>query len=314
VSDFSASVLTASVLIPSSGRPGVLEATLEALCHQDIPRDEFEVIVVDDGARPPLAARVDPYRERLAVRTVRREPGRQPGGPAAARNAAAALARSPLLIFLDDDCAPDPGWLRAYRDAFEQAPDCALAGPIVNGLPDDRYAEACHVVFGYLYSRHVEGRGTTTGAPFVISANFGVPAALFASVGGFDERFSLASEDRMFSAEWLRAGRKFRAVPGAVVRHYRPLTLRSFLAQQYRYGRGGMIFRKEIRACGPALPAAEGISFYFRLLMTPLRRPTRGRRVSLFLLVALSQAATAAGYAREWGRPPLLPRGDRVAL
>jgi GT2 family glycosyltransferase len=286
----------ASILIPSSGRAQTLELTLDALCRQTVPPSEFEVVVVDDGANPPLAQRLAPYSERLALRSMRLERA----GPGAARNAASKVAAAPLLVLLDDDCVPVPGWLEAYLDAFAQAPDCALAGPIANGLPDDHFAEAYHLIFGYLYSRHVAQTSGKSSAPFVISANFAASAHSFRSVGGFEESFRVAAEDRMFSETWARHGKAFRAVPNAIVYHVRPLTLASYVAQQYRYGRGGMIFRRTLGKRGwPARRFEQG-SFYRDLLRTAFQQPEFGRRILLFLLLILSQAAIAAGYLAEY--------------
>ena len=275
--------------------------TLEALCRLEAAPDSFEVIVTDDGAIPPLDERLRPYRNRLPLRVLRLERM----GPGAARNAAARVAASRLLIFLDDDCVPDPRWLKAYLQAHSEAADCALAGPILNGLPRDLYSEACHLIFGYLYSRHIVESGAhapATRSPFVISANFGVSADLFRSVGEFDEEFQVAAEDRMFSEKWARSSHGFRAVPDAIVRHHRPLTLAGFLAQQFRYGRGGMIFRRAVHDRGWPRKPAESISFYRGLLFTAFRHPGRLRRLALFLLLALSQVAIAAGYAAESAR------------
>jgi GT2 family glycosyltransferase len=273
-----------------------LELTLDALCRQSVPAAEFEVVVVDDGANPPLQQRLAPYSERLSLRSIRLERG----GPGAARNAAAKVAAAPLLVLLDDDCVPVPGWLEAYLDAFAEAPDCALAGPIANGLPDDDFAEAYHLIFGYLYSRHVAHSSGESSAPFVISANFAASADAFRSVGGFEESFQVAAEDRMFSENWARHGKAFRAVPTAIVYHHRPLTLTSFLAQQYRYGRGGMIFRRTLGERGWSARRFEQGSFYRGLLLTPFHQPEPRRRIVLFLLLILSQAAIAAGYLAEY--------------
>jgi GT2 family glycosyltransferase len=288
----------ASILIPSSGRPSALELTLDALCGQSVSPAEFEVVVADDGAVPPLRARLAAYSERLALHSIRLDRA----GPGAARNAAAKIAAGPLLVFLDDDCAPGPGWLKAYLDAFAEAPDCALAGPITNGLPEDGFAEAYHLIFGYLYSRHVARSDGTSSAPFMISANFAAPADLFRSVGGFDEGFRLAAEDRMFSENWIRHGKTFRAVPEAIVYHRRPLTLGSYLAQQYRYGRGGMIFRRAIGERGSPGRGFEQGSFYRDLLLSAFQHPEPRWRIPLFALLILSQAAIAAGYGVEYVR------------
>ena len=78
----------------SSGRPEALELTLDALCRQSVSPAEFEVVVADDGATPPLAGRlIEPYAERLALRSLLERVG-----PRAARNAAPGRCR-PLLVF-----------------------------------------------------------------------------------------------------------------------------------------------------------------------------------------------------------------------
>ena len=279
--------------------------TLEALCAQVVSDGEFEIIVVDDGASPPIAVRLQAYKGRLQLRSIRREHV----GPSAARNAGARLAASALLIFLDDDCAPDPHWLEAYLKAHLDEPESALAGPILNALPDDISSEAYHLIFAYLYSRHIEQSATR--APFLISANCAVPKALFHLIGGFDERFLLASEDRMFSEEWLRSGKTVRAVPDAIVSHYRPFTVKSFVAQQYRYGRGAMILRKELRARGWSARPLENSSFYTNLLLSAFHYPKPADRIPLFLLLVLSQAAIAAGQAAESFGPDLPERNRK---
>ncbi len=65
-----------------------------------------EVVVVDDGSRPPLQPRAPAGGPPLRV--VRRA---VTGGPAAARNTGLAEVTTPLVAFLDADCRPDPGWL-----------------------------------------------------------------------------------------------------------------------------------------------------------------------------------------------------------
>ena len=212
---------------------------------------------------------------------------------------------------MDDDCAPDSGWLKVYLDAFAEAPDCALAGPIANGLPDDDYAEAYHLIFGYLFSRHVARSGGESAAPFDDLGQLrgalpirSVPSA--ASTKRFDWRPGL---ERLET--WVRTGKTFLAVPEAIVYHRRPLTLASFLAQQYRYGRGGMIFRRALDERGWSGTGFDRDRSTAIGLLTAFHHPAR-RRVRLFVLLMLSQVAIAAGYAGEYGRQIFLRLLDGV--
>jgi glycosyltransferase involved in cell wall biosynthesis len=81
-----------SVVVPTCGRPELLERCLAALERQTLPRERFEVIVVEDAARE---------------------------GPATARNRGWRQARAPIVAFTDDDTEPDPDWLRYGLAAFE---------------------------------------------------------------------------------------------------------------------------------------------------------------------------------------------------
>ena len=75
-----------SVIVPTHNRVEVLQRTLEALERQTLGRDEFEVLVVDDGSaeahRQVLRRLLPPYSYRLIEKPQ--------GGLASARNCATA--------------------------------------------------------------------------------------------------------------------------------------------------------------------------------------------------------------------------------
>ena len=101
-----------SIIIPTYGRLERLAATLRAIERLESTPDSFEVIVVDDGSFPPVVVPESSLRVHM-IRQPRR-------GPASARNRGARDARAPILIFLDDDCAPDRGWLREISRRVRQ--------------------------------------------------------------------------------------------------------------------------------------------------------------------------------------------------
>src|SRR5215207_3783671 len=123
---------TFSVIVPTFQRAASLERCLEALGAQRIERDRFEVIVVDDGSAEPPRAIVRRAAGALDVRLI--EQGN--AGPASARNAGAGAARGAYVVFTDDDCRPDPGWLHALDAMIARYPGCAIGGRVVNALGD----------------------------------------------------------------------------------------------------------------------------------------------------------------------------------
>src|SRR5581483_12021797 len=109
---------TCSVIVPTYRRPQALRRCVEAIAGQAYPATRLELVVADDGEDDGLPDLLAPFRGRVELTLVRS--GRR--GPAAARNAAAAVAGGELLAFTDDDCEPDPGWLAALASPRDGAP------------------------------------------------------------------------------------------------------------------------------------------------------------------------------------------------
>lgn len=282
-----------SVVVPTFARPDALAACLEALADLDYPKDRYEAIVVVDGGAPPTEA-IARAQERLAVTMIEQENA----GPAAARNRGATHARGDLLAFTDDDCLPDRGWLRAFADQGLEG-DVLAGGRIVNGAPENLYAEASQLVLDFVFDYYC---ADPEQARFLISCNMCVPAERFREVGGFDERFRI-SEDRELSDRWRFERGRVVYVPEAVVHHVRPMTFRGFVRQHFAYGRGAYSYQHE-RARRGSGGLRSDVSFH-RELPRRMRRalPGTGRRApALTGLLGVWQAANTAGYLYEAAR------------
>ena len=285
-------VPSVSVIVPTFRRPGELTACLKALAGLDYPRDRLEVIVVDDGGDIPLDGVVAPFRERFEVELIRQ----QNAGPAAARNAGASRARGEILAFTDDDCAPDPSWLRTLVEGPAAEPGCAAGGRTVNALESNPYATTSQLVTDLVYAHYNVDPGE---GRFLASNNFALGARAFRSIGGFDERFRV-SEDRELCDRWRHAGRRLVYVPEAVVRHSHVLTFGGFCEQHFAYGRGAFRFHRVRGRRGSGHLMTE-LAFY-RGLPHATRASLAGiddGRAALGGLLALWQAANAVGYVWE---------------
>jgi GT2 family glycosyltransferase len=285
------SLPSVSVVIPTRGRPGQLARCLAALDAVDYPSERLEVIVVDDGGaadlRPICGGAARPVR--LLLQEHR--------GPGAARNTAAAAADGELLAFTDDDCRPEPGWLRALAVASGSAPDAGAGGCTLNALASNPFADASQHIQDLVYAHY---NSDPDAARFLASNNLGVPRGAFLELGGFDERFRLASEDRDFCDRWLASGRTLRYAPEAVVHHARELDLTGFVRQHLAYGRGAARYQRA-RAIRGTGRMRDDMSFHrdrslWRRTLGLRPRPRAARMVAL---LALWQAANAAGYLLE---------------
>lgn len=282
-----------TIVVPTRDRPQRLEACLEAVAALDYPEDRLQVVVVDDGGREsarPIVARFD---GRLDVQLVEQDAA----GPAAARNAGVAHARNGYVAFTDDDCAPDPGWLRALVSRFEEFPGAMLGGRTVNALEANPFSEASQELVSYLYDYY---NSPERGARFLTSNNMAMPTELFLEVGGFHASFPrAAAEDRDFCDRWRAAGHAMWYVPEAVVRHSHAMDWIRFWRQHFGYGRGAHGYHRRRLARGETRMRLEPLRFYTGLLAHPLRSGAGLRAPALSGLLALAQAANVLGFLTE---------------
>lgn len=116
---------TLSVIVTTYQRPDALAATLRGLGGQN--DDDFEVIVADDGSEDPTRMLVESANTvgPLAGRVVHAWQPDDGFRAARARNLAVSRSRGDILVMLDGDCVPRPGFVRAQRRC---RPGVALRG------------------------------------------------------------------------------------------------------------------------------------------------------------------------------------------
>lgn len=108
-----------SVVIGTFDRPAALAQALEGFCRQTLPRERFEVIVVDDASSVPAAPVVQRFDDRLNVRCVRREVN---GGVGPARATGVELALGAVVLCFDDDLEPRPRLLAEHLRSHRANP------------------------------------------------------------------------------------------------------------------------------------------------------------------------------------------------
>jgi O-antigen/teichoic acid export membrane protein/GT2 family glycosyltransferase len=109
---------TISVVVPAHDAAAHLHECIAALLASDLPRAEWELIVVDDASTdstPKIATTAD---RTIAIAERAR-------GPAFARNRGAEAARAPLIAFVDADVCVHPDALRKMSEHFNNEPDLA---------------------------------------------------------------------------------------------------------------------------------------------------------------------------------------------
>jgi GT2 family glycosyltransferase len=297
----------ASVVVITFNRHESLMRTLDALAGQDA--GSFEVIVISDGStdgtEPAVRARIKDFPAPLKL--FRQDHA----GVAAARNRGVAEARGGVIAFTDDDCVPRRDWLRSLLAAL--GADTGLAG--VGG--HTRIRPSGKLIADYSEAYFVTTRpGITDGEVLYLpTCNAAFRRSALNDVGGFDPAQEPAGEDVALSYVLRERGWRLEFEPEALVDHYRPNDISSFVRTHFNYGRGEMV---RLRHDPIPLKLARLIwrSRQFLLWLAlplfwvrELRRPGRNsRQILMFpVLERLRQILLVAGQWREirlllWGR------------
>jgi GT2 family glycosyltransferase len=115
-----------SIIIPNYNGLRFLTPCLDALRAQTYPREQAEIILVDDASTDSSVAFVtEHYPEVKIVRLVRNS------GLAIGCNAGAQAAHGELLVMLNNDTEVEPGWLAALVEAATAHPQ---AGAIASKM------------------------------------------------------------------------------------------------------------------------------------------------------------------------------------
>jgi glycosyltransferase involved in cell wall biosynthesis len=192
-----------SVVIPTCNRISYLCSCLDCLRpylqeqHQRELGYKIEIIVSDDGIDPKITEMLN-----LSFPWCRYETGPR-RGPAANRNHGASVARGSWLVFTDDDCLPQPGWLESFARCVNQA--VVLEGKTMACGRRNRVDQDSPI-------------NEMGGA--LLSCNFAIRADLFAELGGFNEVFpGPAMEDNELNARIKKLSLKKEFVHDALVLH-----------------------------------------------------------------------------------------------
>ena len=231
-----------SVVIPTFNRQASLQRVVEALTCQSLSPDKFEVIIVSDGSTDGTdeylrAAQCD---FALEVETQANQ------GPAVARNRGVAMAKAPLVLYLDDDVIPSEGLLECHIKTHDRlghgyvvigtmsTPEHFDMSPWVSWEQRMLYKQ---------YDAMAAGEWAATARQFY-TGNASVERLEVVAAGGFDPEFR-RGEDVELAYRLADRGLKFSFEPTAEGFHFAKRSFASWLANASDYGRNDVIFARD---------------------------------------------------------------------
>jgi GT2 family glycosyltransferase len=271
---------TASIVIPTVGRPDYLEVTLASIAPQ-AKAAGAEVVVVSDGADPQTSAAATRHGATVVALPAR-------SGVNRARNAGIAAAKGGLIILLDDDVEVAPGWLEQMLAGARSHPDHDVFGGPIRPRLEGGGPRACGREPPPITAFDLgdQDRDIT----YVYGANMAIRRSALERIGVFADELSGRGDEE----EWVRrltaGGGRIRYLAGAAVEHRRTAgdaRLRALTRAAYGHGRESR--RDDVRAGKPRPIAAE-----LRILMGCAWHTVRRR-----CAYGIVMGARAAGSLRE---------------
>ncbi|MFA5499796.1 MAG: glycosyltransferase [Candidatus Omnitrophota bacterium] len=221
-----------SVVIPTYNRKDLLKECLESLFNQTYPKEDYEIVVVDDGSTDGTEEALKGLRaEHGNLRYFRQENK----GPAAARNLGAFNSLGRLLIFINDDG-------RAPREFFKKMVTCLDGNPGISSCVGSSIPVYRSRLFGLL-SGHFKNRykhdhilsGLSFGRRFDSNC-LGMQRTVFEKTGGFDERFKWAGEDGDLECRLLETGEKILLSKDIFTLHEQKDSIGAMLLRHHKLG------------------------------------------------------------------------------
>lgn len=190
--------------------------------------DDYQVVIVDNGSTDGTGDFLDLLEGDVDI--VRNRTNR---GFAIGSNQGASLAKSDVLVFLNNDTEPFPGWLEALLRVLDERPEVAVVGSRLL-FPDGLIQHAGVATLESRLDRHTLGGihayyrrpadDPQVLAPrdwqAVTGACMAVRREVFESVGGFDEAYWNGNEDVDLCFAIGAKGHRIAYEPSSVLVHH----------------------------------------------------------------------------------------------
>jgi glycosyltransferase involved in cell wall biosynthesis len=109
-----------SVVVPTYNEEKNIEACLRSLLNQTLPREKYEIIVVDGDSKDKTRDIASNFADIVIIQTSE--------GVGGARNDGIMLGSGKIIATTDADCEAYPGWLEVIEKSFEDSEVVAVSG------------------------------------------------------------------------------------------------------------------------------------------------------------------------------------------
>ncbi|MBN2029049.1 glycosyltransferase [bacterium] len=233
-----------SVIVPAHNRKEELKELLASLEKQTLPKNQFEVIIVDDHSTDGSDRWLHSIKNELPFKLIIERLTGKDRFPGPARNRGMERASGDFFVFIDSDCIAPPEWLHIIDETLKK--DSSIKA---FGGRDDADADFSPLLkaINYSMTSFISTGGMRGGKKkrlakfYPRSFNMGIRRKLYETTDNADGiRFSglRHGQDILFSHQIMeRVGKeKIKYIPDSVVFHKRRTSIIKFFKQVFNWG------------------------------------------------------------------------------
>lgn len=212
-----------SVIVPVYNGEKTLETCLNALKKQTVAKNEYEIIVIDDGSKDRSGDIAKAQADKYFFQKNQ--------GPATARNLGAKKAKGEIILFTDSDCEPQESWLEEMIRPF-------LENSEIVGVKGAYLTKQKNIMARFVqmeYENRYRFMKKYQYIDFIDTYAAAYKRDIFLKFGGFDSQFRIAmTEDTELSYRIANARYKMIFNPKAIVYHSHPTSFFYYFKRKYR--------------------------------------------------------------------------------
>ncbi len=167
-----------SIIIPAYNEEGSISNAINALKVQNIPRQDFEIIVVDNVSTDNTYGKALQAGADVVIKESKK-------GANMARQAGFEKSQGEISVFMDADCTPPRDWLERIEKDLSKKGIAAVSGPY------DYNFKGIYWIINYIYTNWIAPFGTII-LPFIfrkkagiiIGGNFAARREVIEAIGG----------------------------------------------------------------------------------------------------------------------------------
>ena len=222
--------LAISVIIPVYNDQCGLMDTLDSLVNQDFPKENFEIIISDNGSSDNTLNTAEMYAKRYPE-LIHIVVENNIKSSYAARNKGINASKGSIIAFIDSDMSVDKDWLTKIANSFEKNRVDYLACRVEIYLKIKSAYELYNKITGFPLESCINDNHFAPTCCLIVRKN------VFNEVGLFDSRL-VSSGDYEFGNRVFNSGYKLYYDDSIVMRHPARSTFKQIFCKFFRIGKG----------------------------------------------------------------------------